>query len=79
MFTLPILAVAISEILWGLFLLLCVVAVFGAIWWGFHYIARTWELPPMAFKVGDTVLVLAGIGVLIIIILMLANGGSIQW
>ena len=74
-----LLAVTIGGILWGLFILVIVVAVLAAIWYAFDYIASTWNLPPIAVRVGHTVLVLAMVGILILALLSIINPGFIQW
>lgn len=72
-------AVVISDVLWGLFLALVAVALVGAIWWVFRYLVKTWELPPMVQKIGDTVFVLAALGLLILVVLSIANPDGIRW
>lgn len=72
-------AAAISEIIWGLFLALIAVAVVGAIWWVFRYLVKTWELPAIVQKIGDTVFVLAALGLLILVVLSIANPDAIRW
>lgn len=72
-------AVAISQIIWGLFLALCAVALVGAIWWVFRFLVKTWELPSIVQKIGDTVFVLAALGLVILIVLSMANPDAIRW
>lgn len=72
-------AVAISGILWGLFYALCALALVGAMWWVFRYLVKIWELPPITLKIGDTLFVLVALGLLILVVLSIANPDAIRW
>lgn len=72
-------AVSVSNIIWGLFLLLIVVACFAVLWYGFNYLASVWGLPELAVKVVHTIFVLALIAALLFALLSLANPGAVVW
>lgn len=69
-----LLAISVSSILWGLFVVLCFIVMLAILWMGYTKLDEIWHFPPLVKMMVATLLILGGIALMIVVILSLIGG-----